>query len=223
MDSIELDNSKRNIIITHQFVTGADTCESEELAIGGLDNISASHFEGYDYVALGHIHRPQKILKETIRYSGTPLKYSLSEMNHKKTVTVVELKEKDNIEIKQIPLKPLHDMRHIVGTYEEISYRENYINTDTSDYMHITLTDEEDVPDAIGKLRSIYPNIMKLDYDNTRTRQNMDIEVTKQVEEKKPIELFSELYEMQNNKKLTTEQEEYMKEMIAAVWEDKGN
>ena len=219
MDSIALDKTKRNIIMTHQFVTGADICDSEELAISGLDNISVSHFDGYDYVALGHIHRAQKLIKDTIRYSGTPLKYSLSEMNHKKSVTVVDMKDKDNIDIKLIDLKPLHDMRHIKGTYEEISYRENYINTDTSDYMHITLTDEEDVPDAIGKLRTIYPNIMKLDYDNTRTRQNMEIEVTKQVEEKKPIELFSELYEMQNNKELTPEQEEYMRELIDAVWD----
>ena len=166
MDSVKLDKSKRNIIIAHQFVTGAQTCESEELAIGGLDNISVSHFDGYDYVALGHIHSPQKIIKESIRYSGTPLKYSISEMNHNKTVTVVNLKQKDNIEIKQILLKPLHDMRHIKGSYEEVSYRENYIDTDTSDYVYITLTDEEDVPDAIGRLRSIYPNILKIDYDN---------------------------------------------------------
>ncbi|MBE5936111.1 MAG: exonuclease SbcCD subunit D [Lachnospiraceae bacterium] len=219
MDTIELDMSKRNVIVAHQFVTGAQTCDSEELAIGGLDNISTDNFEEFDYVALGHIHSPQKIIKETIRYSGTPLKYSLSEINHNKTVTIINMKEKGAVDVKQLPLTPLHDMRHIKGTYDELTLRDNYIETDTSDYMYITLTDEEDVPDAIGRLRSIYPNIMRLDYENTRTRTQANIEVTDRVEEKKPIELLAELFEMQNNKEMTQEQEEYVQQLIEDIWE----
>ena len=219
MDSMEIDTSQRNIILAHQFVTGAKTCDSEELAIGGLDNISSAHFDKYDYVALGHIHSPQKIIKETVRYSGTPLKYSLSEMNHKKTVTIVDMKEKNDIEIKEILLTPLHDMRHIKGKYEEITLKDNYKDTDLFDYMHITLTDEEDVPDAIGRLRSIYPNIMRLDYDNTRTRKDAHIDTVEKIDEKKPIELFSELYEMQNNQEMSPEQEIYIKELIESIWE----
>ena len=220
MNKINLDTTKRNIILAHQFVTGAVTCDSEELALGGMDNISVDNFEGFDYVALGHIHSPQKIIKDTIRYSGTPLKYSLSEINHNKTVTIVEIKQKDNIDIQQISLEPLHDMRHIKGTYEEVTFRDNYKDTDTDDYVYITLTDEDDIPDAVSRLRAIYPNIMKLDYDNIRTRGNNEIEATSSVEEKTPMELFSMLYKMQNNQDMTQKQEEFLSELIESIWED---
>jgi exonuclease SbcD len=258
MNEVKIDTSQRNIILAHQFVTGAKTCDSEELAIGGMDNISVDNFEGFDYVALGHIHSPQKIVKETIRYSGTPLKYSLSEMNHNKCVTLVEIKDKkgildilknsnddlvgvkvknitseelkeengaiveekdkndrvEYINIEQIPLTPLHDMRHVKGTYAEITLRDNYKDTDTDDYMYITLTDEDDIPDAIGRLRSIYPNIMKLEYDNLRTRKNNGIDISEKIEEKTPMDLFKELYEMQNNQEMSEEQVEYMQEIM---------
>ena len=193
-------------------------------------------FDKFDYVALGHIHGPQKVGRDTLRYSGTPLKYSFSEINHKKSVTIVYVKEKNNteeikkdnedkkesrikesnidIDIKQIELKPLHEMRRLKGTYEEITFKENYINTDTRDYMHIILTDEEDIPDAIGKLRSIYPNIMKLEYDNLRTRNNNKIDVASRVEEKTPMDLFKELYVLQNNQEMSKEQEKYMLDML---------
>lgn len=236
INSIDIDESQRNIIIAHQFVTGAKVCESEELSIGGLENVDASLFDKFDYVALGHIHGPQKVGRDTLRYSGTPLKYSFSEINHKKSVTIVDVKEKNNteeikkdnedkkesrikesnidIDIKQIELKPLHEMRRLKGTYEEITFKENYINTDTRDYMHIILTDEEDIPDAIGKLRSIYPNIMKLEYDNLRTRNNNKIDVASRVEEKTPMDLFKELYVLQNNQEMSKEQEKYMLDML---------
>lgn len=217
IESIDIDSSKRNILMAHQFVTGASVCESEELSIGGLENIDASIFDDFDYVALGHIHGAQKVGRETLRYSGTPLKYSFSEINHKKSITIVDMREKNDIEIKLVELKPLHDMRRIEGTYEEVTLKENYINTDTMDYMYIILKDEEDIIDAIGKLRSIYPNIMKLEYDNLRTRNNNRIDITSKIGEKTPLDLFEELYEMQNNQKMSQEQIEYMSEFMEKI------
>lgn len=221
MESVEVDENNRNIIIAHQFVTGATVCESEELSIGGLENIDASIFDKFDYVALGHIHGAQKVQRDTLRYSGTPLKYSFSEINHKKSVTIVDIKDKKDskvdISINLKELKPLHDMRKIKGTYDEITLKDNYINTDTRDYLHIVLTDEEDIPDAIGKLRAIYPNIMKLEYDNSRTRSNNKIYVINDIEEKSPLELFKELYELQNNQEVSEEQEKYLMDIFESI------
>lgn len=164
VENMNVNTDERNVIVTHQFVTGAEKCESEEISVGGSDNVDASVFDCFDYVALGHIHGPQNIGSERVRYCGTPLKYSFSEAKHKKSVTVVGMGEKGSLEICTIAIEPKRDMREIKGTYAEITLKENYINTNTDDYMHITLTDEEDIPDAIGKLRVIYPNLMKLDY-----------------------------------------------------------
>lgn len=221
MESVDIDEKKRNIIVAHQFVTGATVCDSEELSIGGLENVDASIFDKFDYVALGHIHGAQKVQRDTLRYSGTPLKYSFSEINHKKSVTIVDIKDKkDNevdIRIDLKELKPLHDMRKLKGGYDEITLKENYINTDTRDYMHIILTDEEDIPDAIGKLRAIYPNIMKLEYDNARTRSNNKLDIVNRIEDKTPLDLFKELYELQNNQEVSDEQEEYLRDIFESI------
>ncbi len=214
----EIDRTKRNILIAHQFVTGANRCESEEITIGGIDNVDASVFDDFDYVALGHIHGPQFVSRETIRYSGTPLKYSFSEVDHNKSVTVVELKEKGNITIEKIPLVPAKDMRQIKGTYEELTDKKSYEGTSTQDYIHAVLTDQEDIPDAISKLRIIYPNLMRLTYDNDRTRENRVIEKAADVDKKTPIELFEEFYEMQNNKEMSDEQRELVQELIENIW-----
>ena len=218
LENAEIDHSQRNILVAHQFVTGATRCESEDLTIGGLDNVDASVFENFDYVALGHIHGPQYVSKENIRYCGTPLKYSFSEKDHHKSVTVVDVKEKGKIEIRKIELKPLRDLRQVKGTYEEITSRQNDIGTNQEDYIHVVLTDENDIPDAIGKLRVIYPNLMKLSYDNTRTRQSRGIDQNLVVEEKSPIELFEEFYELQNNQPMTEEQKELVLELISNIW-----
>lgn len=217
IDGTEVDITKRNILIAHQFVTGASVCDSEELSIGGLENVDAAIFDKFDYVALGHIHGAQKVSRETLRYSGTPLKYSFSEINHKKSITIFEMREKENINIKLVELKPLHNMRKIEGTYAELTLKENYINTDITDYLHVVLKDEEDIVDAIGKLRSIYPNIMKLEYDNLRTRSNNEIHIVDRIEEKTPMDLFKELYVMQNNQDMTDEQVEYVKELMESI------
>lgn len=210
---------QRNILVAHQFVTGAECSESEELAIGGLDNIDVNLFTPFDYVALGHIHKAQKMGRETVRYSGTPLKYSFSEINHRKTVTVVELMAKGNIEQHQVELKPLRDMREIRGQYNEVTALSYYQNSNVNDYLHVILTDENDVPDGIGKLRSIYPNIMTLEYDNQRTKENKIVVAADGVREKTPLELFEELYFMQNNQYLHQEQKNYLSKMIEEIWE----
>ena len=217
---MQIDTDKRNILLAHQFVTGAARCDSEELSVGGLDDVDASIFDGFDYVALGHLHGPQKIGKETVRYSGTPLKYSFSEANQKKAAVIVDVEEKGKINIQQIPLVPKHDMREIRGTYMEVTALDFYKDMKTDDYLYITLTDEEDIPDAIGKLRTIYPNIMKLSYDNLRTRAAVTVRGTAEVEEKSPMELLKEFYELQNNQPMTDEQEEIARGMMEEIWED---
>lgn len=211
----------RNVLVTHQFVTGADRTESEEISVGGTDNVDVSVFDDFDYVALGHIHRPQNCLSKRVRYCGTPLKYSFSEANDKKSVTIVELKEKGSLEIRTADLVPKHEMREIKGKYEEITAKSFYENTTyQTDYMHITLTDEEDIPYGVGKLRTIYHNLMKLDYDNMRTRSNSQITGAQNIEEKSPLELFEDFYEMQNNQPMSEEQRDYISSLIESVWEE---
>ena len=219
VENMNVNTDERNVIVTHQFVTGAEKCESEEISVGGSDNVDASVFDCFDYVALGHIHGPQNIGSERVRYCGTPLKYSFSEAKHKKSVTVVEMEEKGSLEIRTVALEPKRDMREIKGTYAEITLKENYINTNTDDYMHITLTDEEDIPDAIGKLRVIYPNLMKLDYDNKRTRSSAKLDIIENIDQRSPLDLFSEFYENQNNQPMTDEQTNFMKSLIESIWE----
>ena len=214
VERMGIDTAMRNVLLTHQFVTGASTCESEEISVGGSDNVDASVFADFDYVALGHIHGPQNIGTNRIRYCGTPLKYSFSECNHHKSVTVVNLGAKGQLELQLRPLMPRHDMRQLRGSFAEIAG-----GTSSDDYLHIILTDEEDVPEAIGKLRLVYPNLMKLSYDNTRTRTSQVIDGAEDVQRKSPLELFDELYELQNNQPMSEEQRSFAQEMIESIWE----
>lgn len=221
ISGMTIDPSERNVLITHQFVTGALRSESEEISVGGTDNVDAYVFEPFDYVALGHIHSPQNCGSEKIRYCGTPLKYSFSEAKDQKSLTVIELQEKGNVSCRTIPLTPKRELVELKGSYEELTLRAFYENsTWQEDYTHITLTDEEDIPDAIGKLRTVYHRLMKLDYDNRRTRSNQEISGAEAVEAKTPFELFAEFYEMQNNQPMSDEQSDYMKELISATWEE---
>ena len=219
IDKTSIDTSERNIIVSHQFITGAERSESEEVYVGGSDNVEAEVFDDFDYVALGHLHRPQYIARKEVRYCGTPLKYSFSEADHNKSVTVVEMKEKGNIEIKTIPLVPLRDMRRLKGTYEYLTEKKNYEGTNVEDYLHITLLDEEEVYDAIGRLRSIYPNIMRIDYENRRTSADNDIGTVDVGSSKSAIELFEELFRLQNNRDFTDSQRELCAEIIEEIWE----
>lgn len=219
INNMIIDESERNILIAHQFVTGASRCESEEISVGGLDNVSSEVFDLFDYVALGHIHGKQHIGRAEVRYCGTPLKYSFSERNHVKSVTIVEIGKKGNVNIRERELVPKHDLREIRGTYEELTSKKNYENTAVDDYIHAILTDEEDVLDAMGKLRIIYPNLMKLSYDNKRTRENKVITEFDGIETKTPSQLFEEFYEMQNNQPMNNDQLDFAKSLIEKIWE----
>ena len=214
-----LNLQERNVLLTHQFVAGAATCESEEISIGGTDCVDAEIFSDFDYTALGHLHGPQNVLSSRIRYCGTPLKYSFSEALHHKSITVVHLGEKGTLDISLLPLTPLHDLREIRGTYQEVTAKSFYEGTSTEDYLHITLTDEEDVPEAMGRLRAIYPNLLKLSYDNARTRSNAVLDTAADVQRKSPLELFASFYELQNNQPMTAQQLVFLEELLGRAEE----
>lgn len=219
LEQTKIDEKERNVLLAHQFVTGAKRCDAEELQVGDVDQIPAELFASFEYVALGHIHSPQKVGRETVRYCGAPLKYAFSEAGQEKSITVVELKEKGSVDLRTIPLKPLHDLRKIRGTYLEVTAKSFYENRDCEDYLQVTLTDEEDVPDGMAKLRTIYPNLMRLEYDNKRTRSNAEVRAAERVEEKSELELFQEFYELQNNQLMTEVQEQFVEELLRGMKE----
>ncbi|MBP5236770.1 MAG: exonuclease SbcCD subunit D [Clostridia bacterium] len=217
---MKVDESKRNVIAAHQFVTGARRSESEEISVGGSDNVDADVFGRFDYAALGHIHSPQSCGSETIRYSGTPLKYSFSEAKDRKSVTVVELREKGSVSVREVGLVPLRDLVELRGRYADLTLRSFYENTTwQEDYTHIVLTDEDDIPDAVGKLRTVYRNLMKIDYDNMRTRSNAAVTGDGDAASKTPYELFADFYELQNNQPMSADQAEYIRDLIEKTWE----
>ena len=221
IEAMGVDQTGRNVLVTHQFVTGAARCDSEELSVGGTDNVDVSVFDPFDYVALGHIHGPQRVGRETVRYCGTPLKYSFSEAGHQKSVTVVELEAKGSVSVRTVPLVPLRDLAELRGTYEELTFRGFYEGTSyQKDYVHITLTDEEDVPDAMRKLQIIYPNLMKLDYDNRRTRAGTRLDGAEDAEQKSPLELLEEFYEKQNGQPMGEEQQAFARAWMERIWEE---
>ena len=219
---MDVDPSRRNIILAHQYITNAKRSDSEEVSVGGMENVDASVFDAFDYVALGHLHRPQTCARETVRYSGSPLKYSFSEVNDKKGIVVVELGKKGDVTMNTIPLEPLHDWHDLRGTYDELTAKSFWEGTPyREDFVRVTLTDEEDIPDAIGKLRAVYHNLMEFQYDNKRTRSGMNaVGGAEKVHEKTPQELFSELYEKQNGQPMSEEQEAFLKGLVESIWEN---
>ena len=214
------DPARRSVLVAHQFVAGAAACESEEPSVGGLDCVDAALFDGFDYVALGHLHSPQKVGRDTLRYCGTPLKYSFSEAYQHKSATFVELGPKGEVTLSTAPLTPKHDLRELRGSYMELTDRRSYAGTATDDYLHITLTDEQDVPDALARLRVIYPNLMRLDYDNLRTRTQADLDAPTQTEQKTPLEHFAAFYALQNNQPLSAEQAAFCQQLIETLWKE---
>lgn len=215
-----IDKSRRNILVTHQFITNAERTESEDVMVGGLDNIDASAFDGFDYVALGHLHRPQSCGKETIRYSGSPLKYSFSEVNDKKSVTIIEINGEETPIITERPLTPLHEWFDLRGSYDELTAKTFYDGKGYQEaFVRITLTDEDDIPDGMRKLKSIYHRLMELRYDNKRTRAGMtSIGKPMDVEALQPDKLFGDLFEKQNGQALSEEQKRYMNETIETIF-----
>lgn len=224
IEDLQVDTSRRNVVLAHQFVTAAgalpETCDSEQLSVGGLDRVDGSVFSPFDYTALGHLHGPQRVGSETIRYAGSPLKYSFSELHQKKSVTVAELWAKGETEIRQIPLQPRREMIELRGTFEEILEEARKKGEPQTDYYHMILTDETDVVDALSRLREYYPNIMLLDYDNRRTRSQKEVEQLDRVEERTPGELFAALYEQQNGQEMDSDRKEYLDGLIREIWEE---
>lgn len=224
IEDLQVDTSRRNVVLAHQFVTAAgalpETCDSEQLSVGGLDRVDGSVFSPFDYTALGHLHGPQRVGSETIRYAGSPLKYSFSELHQKKSVTVAELRAKGETEIRQIPLQPRREMIELRGTFEEILAEARKKGEPQTDYYHMILTDETDVVDALSRLREYYPNIMLLDYDNRRTRSQKEVEQLDRVEERTPGELFAALYEQQNGQEMDSDRKEYLDGLIREIWEE---
>ena len=216
---MNVDPAVRSVLVTHQFVTGAERSESEAVSVGGSDNVDVSVFEAFDYVALGHIHRPQNCGSPRVRYCGTPLKYSFSEAKDEKSVTVAELGPKGQLAVRTVPLIPLRDMADIRGSYDEITLRSFYENTSwRTDYVRITLTDEEEIPNVGDKLRTIYTNWMQILYDNRRTRQDNAVTGAEEGAERSPLQLFADFYELQNNGPMTEDQSAFMTGLIEDIW-----
>ena len=220
---MDIDTAARNVLVTHQFVTGGTRSGSEELSVGGTDNVDSGVFAPFDYVALGHLHGAQHIGRETIRYAGSPLKYSFSEARQHKSVTVVTLGEKGNVQVRTVALTPLRELREIRGSYDELTARSFYEHTTyRSDYLHLILTDEQDVFDAMSRLRTIYPYLMTLDYDNARTRAAGGMSVPAETERRTPLELFEALYTRQNHQPMSDVQRAYIAQLMEQIMEVQG-
>ncbi len=220
---MDIDTAARNVLVTHQFVTGGTRSGSEELSVGGTDNVDSGVFAPFDYVALGHLHGAQHIGRETIRYAGSPLKYSFSEARQHKSVTVVTLGEKGDVQVRTVALTPLRELREIRGSYDELTARSFYEHTTyRSDYLHLILTDEQDVFDAMSRLRTIYPYLMTLDYDNARTRAAGGMSVPAETERRTPLELFEALYKRQNHRPMSEVQRAYIAQLMEQIMEVQG-
>ncbi len=220
---MDIDTAARNVLVTHQFVTGGARSGSEELSVGGTDNVDSGVFAPFDYVALGHLHGAQHIGRETIRYAGSPLKYSFSEARQHKSVTVVTLGEKGDVQVRTVALTPLRELREIRGSYDELTARSFYEHTTyRSNYLHLILTDEQDVFDAMSRLRTIYPYLMTLDYDNARTRAAGGMSVPAETERRTPLELFEALYQRQNHRPMSEVQRAYIAQLMEQIMEVQG-
>lgn len=218
VDHADMDTEERNILVAHQFVAGRGSEPkfggSENAAVqnvGAVEMVGTDCFTAFDYVALGHIHSPQKVGRDTIRYSGSPLKYSLSEIDNQKSVPIVTLGKKGDVEIELVPLQPLRDMRHLRGRMEQILNQENIVSQE--DYIYVTLTDEYSIPDAMAVIRQSYPNTMKIDYDNSHTRAAGQIDVSQVTQEKSFIEIISDFYQMIYGCEMSEEERKLMMEV----------
>lgn len=235
-------DTARNVLVAHQFVINGgqlpDVCESEELSLGTLDHVDMSAFEDFDYVALGHLHGPQQVGRPQVRYAGSPLKYSFSERNQKKSVTMVELGEKGQVEICQITLQPLHDLRQIQGTMEELLEQGMAMATagencaaakdggegsdPRQDYICAVLTDEGQVYDALGRLRAVYPNLMRLEFARESQEFAQAAVRMEQMRSLTAIELFEEFYEKQRQQPLSGEARQVVEDLLEELTRGRG-
>jgi len=227
LETAQVDYTSRNVLAAHQFFvkSGVESLRSEsELdPVGGLDSVNAEIVEPFDYVALGHLHRRQSVGSEHIHYCGSPIKYSFSEWQHKKSVTVVEMKEKGKVALRFLPLMPLHDMREIKGKIETLMSNEVSSLADKEDYLRIILTDEEEIIDPMSKLRSVYPNIMGLGFENMRTNKDISV-LTAQTEKIQTLsvhDLFGEFFLEMQGSVMSEEQSKIIRELLEQEGEEK--
>ncbi|MBQ9028382.1 MAG: exonuclease SbcCD subunit D [Lachnospiraceae bacterium] len=213
----QIDPGKRNILVAHQFVAGKgadpELGGSESAgtqSVGLVEKIGYDCFDGFDYVALGHIHSPQSVGRKEVRYSGSPLKYSLSEVGNDKSVPVITLGEKGDVDIELVKLRPMRDMRHLKGPIEKLLNRENI--TSPEDFIYATLTNEDIIDDAMGILQQVYPNTVKIDYDNSRTREIDRIDIANIAEQKSFDELIGDFYRKMYGCDISEEEMQVMKE-----------
>ena len=220
LEAANVDYTARNVLVSHQFYVKSDVepirSESEVDIVGGLDAVNAGIIEHFDYVALGHLHRRQSVGSEHILYCGSPIKYSFSEWRYEKSVTVVELGKKGSLTLNVLPLTPLHNMREIKGELEKLMRDEISSLADKEDYLSVILTDEEDIIDAMGKLRSVYPNIMKIDFENSRTI--IDISAitanAENIEKLSAYDLFCEFFRETQGDVMSKEQLKIVRELL---------
>ncbi|MCL2747084.1 MAG: exonuclease SbcCD subunit D [Oscillospiraceae bacterium] len=230
LGAANVDYTARNVLVSHQFYTKAGISpirsESELNPIGGLDAVDAGIIERFDYAALGHLHGRQSAGEEHIHYCGSPIKYSFSEWKQKKSITLVALGEKGNLSTKTLPLTPLHDMREIKGEIDKLMRDEVACLADKEDYLRVVLTDEEEIIDPIGKLRSVYPNMMSLGFENSRTksRANTDMDAimiaSEAVEKLSIYELFGEFFLETQGSTMSEGQSEIVRELLERSGEE---
>lgn len=215
LDREGIDYKGRNIIIAHQFFASGteDRSESEIISVGGLDNVAYNVLENFDYAALGHLHKPQRLIKETIRYSGSPVIYSESEVNDKKSAVLIDIKEKGNLELSFIRLKTERKFRSITTSMKELETMEK-----SEDYIFLTLTDDG-ILDAISKARMVFPHVMSLNFDNARTQKQERIESI-DVEDTSIDDLFKQFFNLQNNQAVNEKQEAIIKEVVERIDEN---
>lgn len=219
LETADVDTTKRNVLLAHQFVTWKGTAEesdSETKTLGGVDEMDASLFFDFDYVALGHLHSPQRIGRDTIRYGGSPLKYSFSELRQKKGVTLVELGEKGNVTTEFLPLEPLHPLREIKETLDDLLEAAEEAGG-SEDYVRVILTDEGAVYDPVGRLRVYYPNLMTLEMAQHGQRQQ-DFSLQMDREQLSGPALFAGFFEKQNDHEMS----EAQKALVEKIWQDLG-
>lgn len=228
LGKLPLEPGHRNVLVAHQFVAGASLIGSEEccglsgtedVRVGSSDLVEARLFGAFDYVALGHLHHPQNVGSPRVRYCGTPLKYSFSELHSEKSVTIAELSPDGTLDIRQIPLPEPRRLQELRGTFAGITQDAAAADTDRDAYTHVILTDDQPIPDVMNRLRQYYPNLTHLDWDNTRTRHVDDFAAAPEVE-RTPMTLFSEFFERTNGAAMSPEQERYMEALIRSIWEE---
>lgn len=219
IERINPDKSMRNVLVAHQFVTGAQKSDSEELYVGGSENVTYTLFDDFDYVALGHLHMPQNVGRDTVRYAGTPLKYSFSEISHKKSMTIVDIKQKGDIKIQEIPLNPACDLVELRGSLNELISNSIASSIDKKSFVKITLTDEVLKNNALDILKNFYPCIVSIGYDNSMTRDNKLIRKAENYEEQEPQQIVEELFVQQNNRAMNADERDLINKLVKKVWE----